>query len=317
MPDHRPIRAPLRPGTAVRTSAQSEHGVSRARLRANRVQHPFTGVSAVGLDLHDVHDRCVAYAPLLRTGDAFSHCTAAALYGVPLPSSLSPAPLHVLSPIPASRARTAGVVGHRRTRPYAVESVRGLPVVSPVVAWLQLAQLVDRGDLTAAGDFMVTGRRLGYGHLEPLASIRELRAALLSGEVRRGRTAAAWALERIRRGADSRPETLLRLLIVAAGLPEPVVAAPVRMADGAVWHPDLAYPRRRIAIEYQGAPHWDQHVWKRDTERRERFEDLGWRAFFVTSSDLFRDPEPFLARLRRSLDPRNNTDPPALGPAGS
>lgn len=289
----------------MRTSAHSEHGISRGRLRTKQVQHPFTGVSAVGLDLDDVYDRCVAYAPLLRTHDAFSHGTAAALYGMPLPSA-SPAsatsPLHLLSPVHRSRARTAGVVGHRRVRPYTIESIRGLPVVPPVLAWLQLAATLDRRDLTAAGDFLVTGQRLGYRHLQPLASIEELRAALDAEEGCRGRASARWALERVRRGADSRPETLLRLLMVEAGLPEPVVAAPVRMAHGAVWHPDLAYPRRRVAIEYQGAPHWDAEVWKRDTERRERFEDIGWRVIFATSTDLFREPGPFLARVRRSLD---------------
>lgn len=305
MPDHRTTRTPLRHGTSVRTSAHAEHGISRARLRVKQMQHPFTGVSAIGLDLNEVYDLCLAYAPLLRPGDAFSHVTAAALYGMPLPTGTPTRPLHVLSPAHGSRARTAGVVGHRRARPYTIRSERGLPLVPPALTWLQLAQTVDRRDLTAAGDFLVTGRRLGYGHLEPLSSIADLHTAFVAEQVRRGRTAAMWALERIRRGADSHPETLLRLLIVEDGLPEPVVAAPVRMAGGAVWHPDLAYPKRRIAIEYQGAPHWDARIWKRDTERRERFEDLGWRMLFATSADLFREPARFLARLRRVLDATN------------
>mgnify|MGYP001329858792 CR=1 FL=1 len=301
---HQRSRAPLPNGTAVRTSAHHAHGTPRGRLRNRSVQHPFTAVSAVGLDLGDVIDLCVGYAPLLRPGEAFSHTTAALLFGVPLPRSIEARPLHVLSPDGVAQARTRGIVGHRRARPFTVTHVRGIPVVSPELAWLQLSGSLTREDLTAAGDFMVTGARVGFQRLVPHTSLPALDAAFAAREVRRGREAARWALDRIRVGADSRPETLLRLCIVAAGFPEPSVNVPVAIGDGAVWHPDLSYPEWRIAIEYQGAPHWDVHAWKRDTERRERFEDAGWRSLFVTSSDLFASPASFLDRLGRTIADR-------------
>jgi very-short-patch-repair endonuclease len=303
----RPTRSPLRHGVAVRTSAEPAHGITRARLRARVVQHPFTAVSSVGLDLGDVRDLCSAYAPLLREGEAFSHLTAAALYGVPLPSTVRAGPLHVLRPSSSSRARTSGVVGHRRSRAFASRTVAGLPVVEPALAWRQLCVMLGRHDLTAAGDFLVSGQRVGFARLPALTSIDALSEALEHDGTRRGRAAAAWAIARIRVGVDSRPESLLRLMIVDAGFPEPVVNAPVAVGEGVVWHPDLAFPARRVAIEYQGAPHGDRHAWKRDTERRERFEDAGWRVLFVTSNDLFRDPGPFLRRLARALHS------PALG----
>src|SRR5690606_13203975 len=86
------------------------HNASRGRLRANDMQRPFTGARSVGLDLADVVGRCRAYEPLLRTGEAFSHATAAALLRLPLPDE--PVEVHVLALPGATRARGRGVVGH-------------------------------------------------------------------------------------------------------------------------------------------------------------------------------------------------------------
>lgn len=47
---------------------------------------PFRGVVGFDLDLETIADRCQAFAPLLREGQAFSHTTALALHGAPLPA---------------------------------------------------------------------------------------------------------------------------------------------------------------------------------------------------------------------------------------
>lgn len=51
-------------------------------------------------------------------------------------------------------------------------------------------------------------------------------------------------------------ESLLRAAILAAGLPEPTINSRVLDESGG-WlaRVDLAYPDRRIAIEYQGDHH--------------------------------------------------------------
>lgn len=264
------------------------------------MQHPFTGVSSIGLDLETVVDLCRAYEPLLRSGEAFSHATAALLYGAPLPAAYSsPSPLHIISPT-VTRSRTSGTIGHRAASRIPITLRFGLPVVAPAVTWMHLAAPLSPEDLTAVGDFLVTGALHSRGAEGPLATIEELAEALEAGAGCRGARGARWALEHIRVGPASRMETLLRLVMVAAGLPEPVIGPPVAVAGGSLTlHPDLAYPDLRIAIEYEGAGHRDAGRWERDIERRELFEDAGWRVIRVTRHALFDEPEALIARIRR------------------
>jgi hypothetical protein len=299
-------RPPIPRGAAVRTSDASAFDTTRAKLRTRTVDHPFTGVSAVDLDMGSVIDACRAYEPLLRAGEAFSHLhlTAAQLYGVPLPGWRSAAlPVHVLSPT-STRARTVGTVGHRAARPFPISFRFGLPVVGPESVWLQLAAILSRNDLVAAGDHLVTPGGSVSDRIPPLTSIERLRAAVDSAASRRGVRTAAWAITRVRVGPASRPETLLRLCLVEAGLPEPEIGVAVAVAGGSlVLHPDLAYPGLRIAIEYEGGRHREARRWERDIERRELFEDAGWRVIRVTAAALA-DPIALVARVRRVIDAR-------------
>ncbi|MBN9612801.1 MAG: hypothetical protein J0H64_04975 [Actinobacteria bacterium] len=105
----------------------------------------------------------------------------------------------------------------------------------------------------------------------------------------------------LRSPVDSPPETLLRLLIVDAGLPEPMVNCPVRVG-GRVLHADLGYPQLKIAIEYEGGYHFDGgHTQaRRDVHRWEAMHDAKWRVLRVTALDL-QDPRAFLARLAAAI----------------
>ncbi|MCD2443877.1 hypothetical protein LQ757_16470 [Agromyces sp. SYSU K20354] len=85
-----------------------------------------------------------------------------------------------------------------------------------------------------------------------------------------------------------------------AGLPEPIIAAPVPVRHGVVLHPDLSYPELRIAIEYEGEEHrLDPRRWHDDIARRRALEAVGWVVIRVTMADL-RAPEQFLADLRET-----------------
>lgn len=254
----------------------------------------------MGLDLESVIDVCRAYEPLLRPGEAFSHSTAALLFGAPLPASARALhPVHVLSP-GVSRARSRGTIGHRSATPFPIVLRFGLPIVTPATAWIQLAAILTREDLTAVGDFLVTGVRFGRARESPLAGLNELVSALDESPGCRGARTARWASHRIRVGPASRTETLLRLLIVAAGLPEPVIGHPVPVGGSLVLHPDLAYPDLRIAIEYEGDGHRESTRWERDIERRELLEEAGWRVIRVTRHALFAEPDALIARIRRA-----------------
>ena len=293
-------------GSAFRSSDAGFHGVGPKRLRSSDVDHPFTGVSAVGLDPASIIDLCRAYEPLLRRGEAFSHSTAARLHQLPLPSSLPLRPVHLLAPRGVARARTRGAIGHETSGVFDLEFVFGLPTVSAIFAWCQLGARLPVADLVAVGDAIVTGRRNGRRRDPPRGTIPELDAARRGWGRRRGAKALAEALPLVRSGPESRPETLTRLLIIDAGFPEPEVGIAVAVEDGReVLHPDLAYRDWRIVLEYEGAHHRDPARWKRDITRREKFEAAGWRVVRVTSDDLFGEPDAFIERLRRVIRSRS------------
>lgn len=237
--------------------------------------------------------RLEAFAVHRGTDFAFSHTTAARLFGVPLPAGSSDL-IHVSVPADCRAPVVRGFVGHKLTRWQRVE-VSGLPTTSAEQTWLDLATILNHEDLVIAGDFLVGGRR-------PLADLTLLRAALEASPGRRGAKRAGRALEHIRVGSESPGETRLRLIVCGAGLPEPLLNYNiVDHAGHFVARADLVYPAARIALEYEGDVHRvDQDTWRRDITRRERVEDLGWRMVRITAGDL-RESQQLIARIRRLL----------------
>jgi very-short-patch-repair endonuclease len=285
--------------TAILTSTAPDYGLTTARLRGPDVDHPHWGVSAVGLDLAFIDSRCLALLPAMEPGQAFSHTTALALHGARLPR-FDP-DLHVSVRFPRTPPRRPGVSGHSLTE-NPVMLLRGMPVAPAAVAWAQSAVLLSREDVVAVADGLVTGRRRGFGHELGLCTIEELIALAAAWRGRPGAARLAWAAPQVRVGVDSRPETLLRLLLVRSRLPEPVVNHPVTVRGGLVLHPDLAYPDRRLALEYEGRDHLtDPEVAEIDLERRELLAEVRWRTIRVTAPQLFGHPTALVARVRRQL----------------
>jgi hypothetical protein len=144
------------------------------------------------------------------------------------------------------------------------------------------------------GDHLVRKKR-------PLGTLPELRAVVAAQSRRRNVTKLREALELVRPLTGSPKETELRLLILAAGLPEPIVGYEVHDDGYWVGTPDLAYPDERIAIEYEGDVHRvDLRTFRDDIDRRERFEDAGWRIIRVTADQLLR-PAALVERIRYAL----------------
>jgi hypothetical protein len=110
------------------------------------------------------------------------------------------------------------------------------------------------------------------------------------------------ALPRVRVGSASRPETWTRLILVDAGLPEPVLN--IDVFHGEVWiaRVDLAYPDLMIAVEYEGEHHLrDPEQWARDLERYDALAEAGWRVIRITKGDVFTDPASMCRRVRRAI----------------
>jgi hypothetical protein len=168
--------------------------------------------------------------------------------------------------------------------------------------WCQLATQLGLDDLIAAGDAFVSGERVRGGfRTVPWCSIGDLRAAVDRHRPARGTAKLDAALPSVRAGVDSRRETLLRLLIVRCGYPEPEVGFGVDIGGGVVLHPDLSYPGRKVAIEYEGDEHrTDRRRWADDIARVRALEAAGWRVLRVTAADLAA-PAGFLSALRAAL----------------
>jgi hypothetical protein len=283
-----PIPLSLAP---FRTSEALSAGVKPDRLRLDDLTQPFRGLNVTGSLDSGTRSRAAALLPLFRATDAFSHVTAATLWGVPTPREHS-ARLHVTSVGAAGRFRRPGVVGHRAdTLP--VTMLGALPIVEPAHVFAQLAPLLGHDDLVAAGDYLVAPQRVA--RKPALASVDALRAAIPARA--RGAARARRALGDVRVGSESPMETKTRLLLLRSGLPEPELNPEI-----VGYHPDLFYPQWRLAIEYLGDQHrTDPREWGRDIRRREAFEDAGYRVLSVTRADILAEREQFLARVARAI----------------
>ena len=266
-------------------------------------------MTGVGADPTSLIDRCTALLPLMSNDQVFSHLTAAALLGLPLPDERGASdPLDVLT-IGARRMRRPGIAGRQTgDTDTPVTFLAHLPVVAPTRTWCHLAELgraarIDRRWLVAIGDHAISGTRTAGGRTRPLAESAELTAAVREHGSRRGAASLAWALPRLRHPVDSPRESLVRLILVAGGLPESEVQFAVTTARG-IRHADLGYRDARLLIEYQGDEHrTSRKRWLDDLTRRQLFEDAGYRVIEIGAADLV-DEAALVARVHRALEAR-------------
>ncbi|MBN9178340.1 MAG: hypothetical protein J0I43_13375 [Microbacterium sp.] len=280
------------------TVAQArDAGVPRGRLRGASLSRPFHGVRVRGtVETNSLRASCHALLPRLRPGQFFSHETALAVHGVWMPEWPYRPAIHVSAYRPAREPRTRGVIGHRlQLREPAWTLLDGLPVEAPVRAWRQVGGLWSPRDIVAAADFLVSGS-------EPLASAVDLRDEITRmGDVRRG--ILTRALHDVRTGVRSARETRLRLLLMDAGLPEPEVAWNVFDGRGTfVAELDLAFPRYRVAAEYDGRVHAeDAAQFARDADRWAAIRRAGWAHERILAHHLDGDGRAAVGIVRDAL----------------
>ncbi|SDT06941.1 endonuclease domain-containing protein [Microterricola viridarii] len=303
-----PRLVPLPPGLAGRAFSIAdarESGLTVGRLRSGDLAAPFHGVRVpASLDLA-LLERCQAYATRMRPGQFFSQLTAARLWGAPLAGAFEPdEPLHVSARSPQRPPHTSGVIGHDLPAGGASASNRyGLPVATAADTWLQLAALLPPAELVVVGDHLVLNPQLfDPGDPRPYTSIAALAEPL--GAFRgRGKRAAVSAVVRVRVGAESRPETLLRLVLVNAGLPEPLLNRELRDSAGVfLGRVDMVYPEWRVVVEYDGDQHrTSSRQYDRDLTRLDGLRRAGWTVIRVRKFGLFERPERTVAEVRAAL----------------
>lgn len=192
--------------------------------------------------------------------------------------------------------RRAAVDGHTRDlAPDDYVTVDGIRVTTPLRTALDLGCLLLRLDALAALDAF----RREHGLTRPELVAASRRYAGRRG-VRQLRELIAVSDPR----AESVRESWTRLAILDAGLPAPEPQVWIHLDGHPTFRLDLAYPRRRIAIEYDG---WDAHErtpgQKRYDEARRRWlREHGWTVIVVRLGD-FTGPalDRWLGELRDAL----------------
>ena len=117
----------------------------------------------------------------------------------------------------------------------------------PLQTFLDLAGAgLDLVDLVVLAESLVAAQRFQPADLVDAAQ------SWLGHGAKRARLAGRY----VRAGVDSPQETRLRMLLVLAGLPEPVINLILRWPDGS-WRMrlDLSYPELQLIVEYDGRQH--------------------------------------------------------------
>ncbi|MDR6613228.1 DUF559 domain-containing protein [Leifsonia sp. 1010] len=175
-------------------------------------------------------------------------------------------------------------------------TLHGLRVVSAVEAWCQLATTLAEDDLVVCGDALIRRK-------EPIATVEQLAAAVASSPRRPGVRSLRSALARVRARTDSPMESVLRLALVRAGLPEPAVNYLIVGPDGeVVAHGDLAYPAAKVVVEYDGDQHrTDARQYYIDVDRLWRIRTMGWEVVRLNRTHMVSDAHEAVRRVRLAL----------------
>lgn len=227
------------------------------------------------------------------------------------------------SPGPAQQARPPGPVRQMQpsdpARPprLAGPARREQPLCPSAATRGAVAALVASDPTTAAWETAVwleTGRAVSIidSLLARGSTSRQALAAIAAHRLDRpGGKHAARVFDLVDPGAESPPESQLRVRLVLAGLPRPVTQHPVRLRSGLILHPDLAWPEFRVAVEYDGQWHADADQLHRDRQRLNQLVAAGWLVLHVTSRRMRRDFPGVVREVRAALIARGWRPRPA------
>lgn len=281
-------------------------GATIDALRHPSFRVPFPGIRATTPEVpaaslrESVLNSARDFAPRLRPGEAVSHTSALLLYACPIRTDRS---LHVTALAPLNRSRVRGVRGHRHcsAEPIHIGPVEGIPTVDPLTALAYSSTYLPLRELIVAADHL--RRKRGYrGQIPALeaAPILARHAAQFRGA---GVRHLRLAVDLSRAGAESRMETLTRLVLVAFGL-DTFFDAQVELSDcaGRIGRFDLVSRTPKVIVEYDGDQHRTsklQHA--RDLHRLDRARELGYTVIRLVQADIIDRPRETAKRVAAAL----------------
>lgn len=293
-------------------------GVTANRLRRKDVVHVGRGLyrpSDWSFELEAAARALSAASP----GAWISHVTAARLRCQLLPSWLADSTeLHLSKPRSLPSVRRKGVLGHTLlARDDEIEMVDGIRISTRSRTWLDMARALPLKDLVCMGDQLVRIPRMDFeGRTQPYDTWEGLRSLVGRHPNLQGIVRAREALDLVRVGSDSAPESLLRLAMADAGLPAPDLQLPLRAGDALSPTADLGYRHRRIAIQYDGGHHLLDAQILSDRRRDKAFDSAGWTVLVFDKSDLADDFKQAIGKIKRELRTGWMDHPLASGFAG-
>jgi Protein of unknown function (DUF559) len=235
--------------------------------------------------------RAGAVALVLPPGGVVSGRSAAWLHGVDLlPAS---APVSVTVPRASTVGPRAGVTIRRAAvSPTDQELVAGIPVTSALRTAFDLARLEPRVEAVVCLDALLHAG---------LVTLGILRSYIPTGHRGwRGVRRAADALADADPAAESPMESRLRLVIVAAGLPRPVVNQPIYDRHNVfLARPDLRIGR--VIIEFDGSVHRGRDVFMADLRRQNALTQHGFVVLRYSAVDVYRRRGLIVAQVRAAL----------------
>jgi hypothetical protein len=288
-------------GVFLGSHAVAEGAVTRAQLQSGLYRRLLQNVYA-DPSLPADHRLYARGATLVMPDDAvLGGRSAAAWFDAPYASPIDP--VLVVVPPDSSWRGPRGIRVHR-TAVGAQEVVafdgadEAVRVTTPLRTAWEIGTQETVGTAVALLDAMVRA-----GHLDSASLGR------LANDVR-GR----WGARRFGRvvplvdgRSESRPESLVRVACVRAGLPAPEPQFVVLVDGNFLGRVDLAWPHARLIVEYEGAHHFDELQIRRDDRRYERLVAAGWRVIRLSAADL-RDLDAVVARIAGALG-----HPPGVG----
>lgn len=275
-------------------------GGGRSALRGAKYREIVRAIF-VEVEQDDADSRVRAALMIHPEGAFASHWSAGHVLRLPVPDNAFE---HVTVRKRKDRRYRPWLKPHVTIRERGVIVVRGIPVTDPITTFLQMAGHLSLVDLVVLGDAIVRLYRIPPSRLVDAArrsadyyAAAALRAALY-----------------VRKGVDSPMETRLRMLIVLAGLPEPVVNLVLVHEDG-TWRRrfDLCYLRIKLVVEYNGRQHRKDPQLSEDERRKEELEPEGYRILAFEAEDIYVTPAATLEKIRRHLLLRGWGDVPPLG----
>jgi hypothetical protein len=283
---------PARHGAASRQRVREALGnrALRAALQNRALVQPWRGVIVLGSRELDPLPR--ASAALLAAGPqaVLSHDTAAVLHGCGV---LETTDVHVAVPYSHwAKSRNGLIVHHDRFAREDVVERHGLPVLGLETVVAEVLCTREPWRALACLDQALAG----LGDQQARALIAKIDLRLAGRADRRGTRIAESLLVLASGKAESPQESRLRLLVVQAGFPAPVLQYEVLTLSGTLlYRLDLAWPALRIALEYDGyEAHEDRHG--EDAERDRRLTARGWLVLRVRK-EVFTSPDEFRRQL--------------------